>query len=88
MSDRALTPPQARAVAILREQDQPIAPREFAQLMWPDSPAWNRRTRFHATSNQGTIGGTMPMLGARMLWKLRDLGLATRVNHKWVARSR
>lgn len=81
-----LTAPQQRALDILRGAGGPLAPREFARLMWPDSPAWNRRSRGARGSNRsGAMAGTMPMNGARMLWKLRDLGLAVQVNRKWVA---
>lgn len=69
-----LTPAQQRGLEILREHG-PLAPREFAMLMWPDSPAWQKRTRGR-DNHPGAIGGTMPMNGARLLWKLRDLKLA------------
>lgn len=83
-----LTPAQARGFTILQEH-QPLAPREFAKLMWPDSPAWGKRTRKFGGRDPGAVGGTMPMNGARLLWKLRDLGLATRSgNGRWWALSK
>lgn len=84
MSD--LTPAQQRGLDILKE-NEPLAPREFAMLMWPDSPAWQKRTRGQRGANRaGAMAGTMPMNGARLLWKLFDLGLASQVGRKWRAR--
>lgn len=75
---RPMTVPQEKAHALLREH-QTASPREFAQLMWPDSPAWGHRTRKRG-GRAGAIGGTMPMQGARMLWSLHGLGLARQNN--------
>lgn len=72
----SLTDPQAKALTFLREQ-QPVSPRQFAQLMWPESPAWRQRTNKRG-GRAGAVGGTMPMQGARMLWSLHRLGLAAR----------
>lgn len=81
-----ITAPQRRALEVLRDRadedasrlgyDHGVTGRELARNLWPDSPAWDRRTRFHATSNQGAVGGTMPMLGAKMGRRLEDLGFA------------
>lgn len=85
-SEDGLTAPQARGLELLREHG-PLAPREFAQLMWPDSPAWRKRTRGR-DRHPGAMAGTMPMNGARLLWKLRDLGLASqRDDRRWYSRS-
>lgn len=75
MADLYLTAPQAKGLALLREHG-PLSPREFAQLMWPDSPGWETRTRKFGGA-QGAVGGTMPMKGARLLWRLHALGLAS-----------
>lgn len=74
LSSPSMSASQARALALLQEH-QPVSPRSFAQLMWPDSPAWGHRTRKRG-GRTGAIGGTMPMRGARMLWTLHGLGLA------------
>lgn len=85
--DVTLTEPQALMLAALayrcRKDGDPLgakaAPRDLARLRWPDSPAWGRRTRFGAVSNQGAMGGTMPMKAATVLHRLADKGLAVRV---------
>ena len=87
-----LTPAQDRAiravVADMRASNRPaasysIAPRKLAELLWPDSPAWEKRTRFRATSNQGALGGTMPMNAAKLLWKLREHRLVVQDDYVW-----
>lgn len=77
-----LTPPQRRGLEILAEQEGPIAPRDFARLMWPDSKGWNRRTRGR-DNHPGAMGGTMPMIGARLLWSLFDSRLASPDCGRW-----
>lgn len=71
-----LTEPQARALAYLRDHPR-CTSREVAWHLWPDSPAWGKRTR-KFRGQQGAVGGTMPMLGGRLLWRLLDLGFASR----------
>jgi len=62
-----LTEPQKRALRILRDHG-PLRPREFARLMWPDSPGWNR---LHNCGPYGASYGTMmPMCGGAYLAKL------------------
>lgn len=56
--------------------DRWVSAGTFARAMWPDSPAWNRRTHRH-DGKSGAVGGTMPMVGARMLYRLCDEGRAT-----------
>ncbi|MDF2915887.1 MAG: hypothetical protein K0S70_104 [Microbacterium sp.] len=73
----ALTTAQEKGIETLRA-NQPLSPREFAMLMWPDSPAWHKRTRKFGGRDPGAVGGTMPMNGARLLWRLFDLKLAYR----------
>lgn len=90
-TDAALTEPQALMLAALayvcRDGDDPLAakaaPGQLARLRWPDSPAWNRRTRFGAVANQGAMGGTMPMKAATVLHRLADRGLARRVGSSY-----
>lgn len=53
-----------------------VHPRQLAELLWPDSPAWERRTRRYGANRNGALGGTMPMNAARLLWRLADQGLA------------
>lgn len=84
LREETLTAPQTRALAILREH-QPLMPRDFARLMWPDSEAWDKPTR-GAGNHLGGMGATMPMKGARMLWTLQRLRLA-RQDHNWLWRA-
>lgn len=73
-----LTAPQARMLRILADvqpDDRPMAPREVAHKMWPDSPAWEKRTRRYGANRNGALGGTMPMKAATMLWRLKERGL-------------
>lgn len=77
-----LTPAKLRALVAIRDLCEAAGPyalgvpgRSIAAKLWPDSPAWEQRTRFHSTSNQGSLGGTMPMKGARVAWELERLGL-------------
>lgn len=83
MTDQiTLTKPQALMLAALREAtegNRPAAPRQLAQMRWPDSVAWTRRTRKFGTNDPGAVGGTMPMKAATVLWKLAGHGLAERV---------
>lgn len=77
-----LTEPQWRALAALRALvDEPrvtggppaghTTPRQVAERLWPDSEAWHRRTRGRRTGTaNGAVGGTMPMKGAQLLWRL------------------
>lgn len=79
----ALTPAQRKGLEILKEHG-PLRPREFAKLMWPDSPAWNRRTKGRRTGTiAGAVGGTMPMLGAKLLRRLQDLACAADYDNDW-----
>ena len=87
-----LSPAQARAlvelVAITADGDTATG-WLMARRLWPDSPAWNRRTRGRRTGTAaGAVGGTMPMLGAKQLWALQLLGLAEQLSpREWVATS-
>lgn len=70
-----LTEPQRRCLAVVAEEGAP-SPREVARRLWPDSPAWNRRTRGRRTGTiNGAVGGTMPMLAAKILWRLDEADL-------------
>lgn len=82
-----LTAPQRRGLEILAAQDGPIAPRDFAMQMWPDSKGWERRTRGR-DNHPGAMGGTMPMKGATLLWRLADLACASRIEYRWVITER
>jgi hypothetical protein len=82
-----LSPAQRKGLEILSDGEK-YSPREFARKMWPDSPAWNRRSRGQrGTNHSGAMASTMPMLGAKLLWKLWDLGLATEVQSDLNART-
>lgn len=76
---KPLTGPQQAALDIVNAAGgKPMSSREVAKRMWPDSEAWDRRTRFGAVSNQGAMGGTMPMKAAQVLHRLADRGLIVR----------
>lgn len=80
-----LTAPRRRALEILIDQGEPMAPRDVAMALWPDSPAWERRNRGQrGTNHSGAMAGTMPMLAAKLLWRLADDGYAGMVNYRWV----
>lgn len=88
MTGLGLTDPQMLALAAVREQARkqrgrafdPVSPREIALLLWPDSPAWDRRPRRH-DGRSGALGGTMPMKAATLLWRLKQRGLVTTDPH-------
>lgn len=54
------------------------ASRDVARALWPDSPAWQQRTRRYGARAAGAVGGTMPMNAARLLHGLADRGLVVR----------
>lgn len=82
-----LTGPQRAALAALAAAvdtgrhglpgDRWASPRDVARLLWPDSPAWTKRTRRYGTGHNGAMGGTMPMKAATMLHRLAAAGLAS-----------
>lgn len=70
-----------RALTILRDWAKThdicdhIRPREFAELMWPNSPGWNR---VHKCGPYGvSFGAMMPKVGGGFLGKLRARELIT-----------
>lgn len=76
-----LTGPQRAALEYLDQHSDPftserLSPRTLAMHLWPDSPAWRKRTRHNGTNHPGQIGGTMPMKAATLLHRLADKGLA------------
>lgn len=81
---RPLTEPQRLMLAALSEAcdheaygDRKASPRQLAQMRWPDSEAWKRRTNMRGGRN-GAIGGTMPMKAATVLYRLQERGCAVR----------
>lgn len=77
-----LTEPQRRALAYLGEHSSPedpyqrVSPSSLAKHLWPDSEAWQRRTRHYGSNHPGQRGGTMPMKAGRLLARLASMGLA------------
>lgn len=70
-----LTDFQRRALAAIAEAgERGHTGRSLARALWPDSPAWGKVTRSRPGFN-GSMGGTMPMKGARAARALADLGL-------------
>ena len=75
---RKLTESQRRALSILA--GEAMAPREFAQAMWPESLGHNRMT--NCGQKSVTRGGGMNLAGGGYLGKLRKGGLV-RPSHEW-----
>ena len=87
----AVSVPQRRMLGVLRDglitgRGRGMSAREVAEGMWPDSEAWNKRTRGRTGNRNGAMGGTMPMNAAKMLHKLVALHLAWRddEDHFWL----
>lgn len=90
-----LTPPQQAALrALAAACDAPhgtaalpwghASARQVARLMWPESPAWTKRThRRGASGGAGAVGGTMPMKAAAVLWRLHAAGLVDEDDRRW-----
>ena len=73
MSDKPLTASQRRGLEILRDHPNLGYPKEFAHLMWPDSPGWNTRRK---CGNYGVHkGGGMYVTAGCYLGRLERLGL-------------
>lgn len=74
-AQKPLTAFKLRALqAIADAGDRGCTGRSLAQVLWPDSPAWEKTTRSRPGFN-GSKGGTMPMKGARVARELNDAGL-------------
>lgn len=65
-----LTEFQISALRVIRNHG-PIMPGEFAEKMWPDSPAWGR---YHNCGHGATAGGGMRMCGGSYIGKLYKKG--------------
>lgn len=70
----SVTTPQHRALSLLAEITEqsdgsvrPAHPRGLAKVLWPDSPAWQQRTRRYGANRNGAVGGTMPMKAEALL---------------------
>jgi hypothetical protein len=82
-----LTEPQAlmlKALAEACEEDgdpfaRKAAPRQLAEMRWPDSRGWSQRSNRGSTAAGGALGATMPMKAATVLWRLKEKGLAEKV---------
>ena len=61
-----------RALVILRDHG-PLRPREFAELMWPDSEGWLRYAKCGPYGSHK--GGGMYLAGGGFLGRLRVKGL-------------
>lgn len=80
-----VTAPQRRALDALEARGT-ASSRQIAADLWPDSPAWDRRTRGRSGNRNGALGGTMPMKAAQLLWKLQAHGLVRHEQHDGVTR--
>lgn len=84
MTGLGLTDPQMRALRAVYDLSGEadgrcvmVSPRQVALVLWPDSPAWDRRPRRH-DGRSGGKGGTMPMKAAKLLWALSERRLVRR----------
>ena len=69
-----ITETTKRALEIIRNH-RITMPRQFAEFMWPDNPAWKHHTK---CGPSGTAhGGGMNLAGGAYLGKLRKRGLIT-----------
>lgn len=71
----AMTEKTIRALELLQEHER-LTPRQFAEKMWPDAPAWQRCSNIGGGSTRG-VGITRA--GGCYLAKLRRLGLTRQV---------
>jgi hypothetical protein len=81
MTGLGLTDPQMRALQAVHDLSgedkgrcEMVSPRQIALALWPDSPAWDKRTR-HLNGRYGGKGATMPMKAGAILWRLEARGL-------------
>lgn len=73
-----MTDATKRALTIIRDHG-PIRPREFADLMWPDSPGHNRYSKCGPKGSHR--GGGMYLAAGGYLGKLRRRGLIRYEDH-------
>lgn len=71
-SPRGISDTTARALRIVRDH-QIAFPKQFAEQMWPGSPAWRRSVRCGAYGSH--TGGGMYRAAGALLGKLRHQGL-------------
>lgn len=75
-----LTESQAKALNILKDHG-PLSPRQFARLMWPDSPGWCRVSKCGPYGS--TRGGGMNLAGGGYLGKLHRKGWVEPSRAEW-----
>lgn len=66
-----LSESQRRALGIIKEFPS-VGPRDFARMMWPDSPGWKSSSGHGAHTRRG---GGMWLAGGAYLGRLRAAGL-------------
>lgn len=87
VGDLRLTPSQRKVLEILEGIGHDdgmrrwISPRNVAKALWPDSPAWGKRTRRYGRNANGAVGGTMPMNAAKILNRLEALGVVEEIGY-------
>lgn len=72
MAEIVLTDSLKKALLIIRDHS-PSRPREFAYMMWKDSPKWKNKVK--AGNNGVAKGGGMPLAAGGYLGKLQSKGL-------------
>ncbi len=82
-----LTDTDRKVLAYLRAHPGASA-RDVAHHLWPDSPAWQRRTRKFGGKDPSALGGTMPMRVGRILWHMDARDLVYEHNYRWYANGR
>lgn len=78
MAETVLTESLKKALLIIRDHS-PSRPREFAYMMWKDSPKWKNKVK--AGNNGVAKGGGMPLAAGGYLGKLRSKGLIKIIVH-------
>ena len=68
-----------RALRIVRDNG-PLRPARFAELMWPNSPAW--KIHYNCGPYGSTTGRGLVMSAGSFLWKMERLGLTALVHRQ------
>jgi hypothetical protein len=73
--------PTIKALLIIKNHPEIHGPRDFARLMWPNSPAWRHYTKCGSGVHRG---GGMYLAAGGFLGKLIRAGLIRqRLDQKW-----
>jgi hypothetical protein len=76
---RGVGPKTIQALRIVRD-NEPLKPTRFAELMWPESPAW--KIHYNCGPYGSTTGRGLVMSAGSFLWKMERLGLTNRIHRR------